>query len=112
MGERSIISPSSQTALPAMLCPPPRTDTSRLFCRAKLTACTTDSGELQRAMMAGRRSIMAFQICRASSYSASAGRSTVPWKSVLNWSIAAFGNCNMFASIFSAGTGPGGDLEV
>ena len=38
IGERSIISPPSQTALPAMLCPPPRTATSRSCARANRTA--------------------------------------------------------------------------
>jgi hypothetical protein len=67
IAERSIMRPSSQTALPAMLCPPPRIETSRLCLRANLTAWTTSLGDAQRAISAGLRSIMAFQICRASS---------------------------------------------
>ena len=65
--ERSITMPSSHMALPAMLCPPPRTETSRPLSRAKLTASTTSSVEVQRAMMPGLRSIIAFQIWRTSS---------------------------------------------
>ena len=52
-------------ALPAMLCPPPRT-ASRARCPcAKLTARTTSDVVAQRAMTAGRLSIIAFQIFRA-----------------------------------------------
>ena len=65
--DRSITSPSSQMALPAMLCPPPRTASSSPLSRAKLTARTTSGVAAQRAMTAGRLSIIAFQIFRASS---------------------------------------------
>ena len=43
IGDRSIIRPPSQSALPAMLWPPPRTATRRLLSRAKLTALTTSA---------------------------------------------------------------------
>ena len=39
IGDRSIMSPPSHTALPAMLCPPPRIDRRRPCSRAKSTAC-------------------------------------------------------------------------
>ena len=39
--ERSITIPSSHVALPAMLCPPPRTANKSPFSRAKFTARTT-----------------------------------------------------------------------
>ena len=65
--DRSTTSPSSQTALPAMLCPPPRTASTSPLSRAKPTARTTSAVAAQRAMTAGRLSIIAFQIVRASS---------------------------------------------
>jgi hypothetical protein len=64
MSERSISSPPSQTALPAMLWPPPRTATSRPCWVANFTHWTTSSAVLQRAISAGFRSIIAFQIAR------------------------------------------------
>ena len=39
ISDRSIITPSSQTAWPATACPPPRTETGRSRSRAKRTAC-------------------------------------------------------------------------
>ena len=60
--DRSIKSPPSQTALPAMLWPPPRTATSSSFSRAKLTAPMASAAPAQRTITPGRRSIMAFQI--------------------------------------------------
>ena len=41
MADRSIIKPPSQTAFPAMLCPPPRTATSRSCAAARRTASVT-----------------------------------------------------------------------
>ena len=67
IADKSIMNPSSLTALPAMLCPPPRTDVSSEFSRAKRTAVATSCASIQRAMRAGRRSTIAFQIVRASS---------------------------------------------
>ena len=67
IGDRSIISPPSQTALPVMLWPPPLTETSSRWSRAKRTAAMTSAGPAQRAINAGRRSIMPFQTLRASS---------------------------------------------
>ena len=43
ISERSMRRPPSQTALPAMLWPPPRTATSSFSSRASLTACMTSS---------------------------------------------------------------------
>ena len=59
--------PPSHRALPAMLWPPPLTASSRLCARANATACTTSAVPRQRAISAGRLSIIAFQIVRASS---------------------------------------------
>lgn len=59
--------PPSHTECPAMLCPPPRTATSRPLLRAKLTAATTSGVLVQRAISAGRRSMVPFQMRRASS---------------------------------------------
>jgi hypothetical protein len=56
--------PPSHEEKPAMLCPPPLTATTILFSRAKLTAWTTSLTPTQRAMTAGRRSNMPFQILR------------------------------------------------
>ena len=64
---RSITRPPLHTQLPGMLWPPPRTDTSRLLVRAKLTALITSETPAQRAMSAGRLSTLAFQTLRASS---------------------------------------------
>ena len=65
--DRSIRRPPSQTALPAMLWPPPRTATSSFSSRARLTALMTSAAPRQRTTRAGRRSIMPFQIVRAAS---------------------------------------------
>jgi len=71
--ERSIISPSSQTALPETWCPPPFTDNGRSFIRATSTAAITSAAPDARRIPVGSRSILAFQTCRASSYPSS------PW---------------------------------
>ena len=78
ISERSISRPPSQTALPAMLWPPPRTARRSFSSRANLTALMTSAAPRQRATKAGRRSIIAFQIVRAASYPSSPGRATVP----------------------------------
>jgi hypothetical protein len=67
ISERSIITPSSQTAWPATAWPPPRTEMTRSRSRAKRTAAVTSSAPAQRAISAGRRSIAPFQTRRASS---------------------------------------------
>ena len=67
IGDRSIISPPSQTALPVMLCPPPFTDTKSRWSRANRTADITSATPAQRAINAGRRSIIPFHTRRASS---------------------------------------------
>ena len=67
IGVRSIIRPPSQTAVPAMLWPPPRTASVSPLSRAKRTAWTTSLTSVQRTIIAGLRSIIAFQIVRASS---------------------------------------------
>jgi hypothetical protein len=52
-------------ALPAMLCPPPRIASGRRYSRPNSSARTTSAVVVQRAMSAGRLSIIAFQIWRA-----------------------------------------------
>ncbi len=59
--------PPSQVAFPATLWPPPRTATVRPSLRAKRIAAITSLAPVQRAINAGRRSIMPFQTPRASS---------------------------------------------
>src|SRR5215813_2896300 len=61
MCERSITSPSPQTAVPAQLCPPPRTATRSSCSRAKRNATTTSFLSAQNATKEGRRSIRPFQ---------------------------------------------------
>ena len=78
ISERSISRPPSQTALPAMLWPPPRTASRSFASRANLTVLTTSAALIQRATTAGRRSIIAFQIVRAASYPSSPGKARVP----------------------------------
>src|SRR5215472_14682277 len=60
----SIIRPPSQSAVPATLWPPPRTDNGTPFSRAKFTQATTSALPLTRAIRAGRFAIIAFQIVR------------------------------------------------
>ena len=62
--------PSSHTAVPATLWPPPRTAISRLRSRAKRTAAATSAAPVHRAINRGRRSAVPFHKARASSYSA------------------------------------------
>ena len=64
ISRRLTISPSSQTAVPAALCAPPRTDTSSRCLRAKSIAAMTSAAEAHRAIAEGRRSIPAFHTCR------------------------------------------------
>ena len=78
ISERSIKRPPSQTALPAMLWPPPRTARRSFASRASLTVLMTSAAPMHRATTAGRRSIMAFQIVRAASYPSSPGKARVP----------------------------------
>ncbi len=78
IGERSIIKPPSTTLRPAMLCPPPRTDTSSPARAASSSASTTWFVSRQRAISAGRLSTCPLWIRRACSYSASPGRSSSP----------------------------------
>jgi hypothetical protein len=54
-------------ALPAMLWPPPRTATGRRCSFAKASAASTSAVPLQRAISAGRRSIIAFHTILAAS---------------------------------------------
>ncbi len=67
MRERSITIPSSLTALPATLCPPPRIESTIPDSRAKLTASITSAVPIARTINAGLRSISPFQTARASS---------------------------------------------
>src|SRR5262245_53489322 len=77
-GERSITSPSPQTAVPAQLCPPPRTATRSSCSRAKRNATTTSFLSAQNATKEGRRSIRPFQTFRAASYLVSSGETSRP----------------------------------
>ena len=67
IGDRSTTSPPSQTDIPAMLWPPPRTATGSERSRAICTAAATSAALRQRAMIAGWRSIAPFHTRRASS---------------------------------------------
>src|SRR5512132_3996016 len=67
IAERSMTIPSSHTAVPATLWPPPRTAISRSRSRAKRTAVATSAAPLQRAITRGRRSTVPFHTARASS---------------------------------------------
>ena len=64
--DRSITNPPSQTQVPGKLWAPPRTDTSRVWSRAKVTALRTSATPTGRQIRPGRRSILAFQTWRAS----------------------------------------------
>jgi hypothetical protein len=64
--EKSIITPPEHSAVPAMLWPPPRTDSGNPLSRTKRTHATTSLLSRGRTTNAGRRSIMAFQIRHAS----------------------------------------------
>src|SRR6516225_11197593 len=57
----------SHTAVPATLCPPPRTAATSSCSWAKWTAATTSIVSEQSAMIAGRRSMRPFQTLRAAS---------------------------------------------
>ena len=83
--DMSSINPPSHTASPAMLWPPPFIDNATPCSRAKLTRATTSATPRQRAMSAGRRSIMAFQIERVSSYPGSLARISSPRRLSLNF---------------------------
>jgi hypothetical protein len=63
---RSIIRPSSTTEAPDMLCAPPRTVISRPLVAAKVTAAATSAADVHLAIIAGRRSMLAFHTRRAS----------------------------------------------
>lgn len=67
MRRRSMVRPPSLSAAPATLCPPPRTATSTPSATATASAARMSSGPSQRAIAAGRRSIIALKIVRASS---------------------------------------------
>src|SRR5207302_1976742 len=59
IGDRSIIRPPSHTALPVMLWPPPFTDTSMPWARAKRTAAMTSATPALIARCAGVADVMA-----------------------------------------------------
>jgi hypothetical protein len=65
IGERSMTRPSSTEAVPATLCPPPRTASASPWSRAKASAPATAALSAQRTIAAGRLSIMPFQSRRA-----------------------------------------------
>ena len=60
--ERSITKPSSQSARPPTLCPPPRIAVTRLFARPKWTAAITSATPEHRAITFGCLLTLAFQI--------------------------------------------------
>ena len=60
IADRSMTIPSSHTAVPATLWPPPRTAISRSCSRAKRTAAATSPVPLHRAMSRGYRSMAPF----------------------------------------------------
>jgi hypothetical protein len=64
---RSITIPSSQVLSPAKLWPPQRIATTSPCSRATLTAAATSAVLAQRAITAGRRSIVPLKTWRASS---------------------------------------------
>ena len=70
--------PSSHVALPATLWAPPRTATDSPSLRANVTAVMTSTAPRQRAITAGRLSMIAFQTRLASSYAASPARIRAP----------------------------------
>ena len=59
--------PSSQMLIPATLWPPERTAATSPWSRARLTAATTSPVLAQRAITAGRLSIIPLKTLRASS---------------------------------------------
>jgi hypothetical protein len=67
MAERSMTIPSSQTAVPATLWPPPRIAISKSRSRAKRMAATTSAVPVHRAIRQGRRSTVPFHTARATS---------------------------------------------
>ncbi len=67
ISDRSMTMPSSHVALPATLWAPPRTAMDSPSSRANVTAAMTSTAPRQRAITAGRLSIIAFQTRRASS---------------------------------------------
>jgi hypothetical protein len=67
IGPQSMTTPSSQEEKPGVECPPPRTATWTSCSRAKASATFTSLAEVQRAMTAGRLSIIPLNSARASS---------------------------------------------
>ena len=65
MPVRSTTTPS-QSAVPATLCPPERTETGSPASRANVTAAMTSAAPLQRTTSSGFRSIIPFQMRQAS----------------------------------------------
>ncbi len=112
---RSITSPSSQSARPATPWPPPRTAISSPASRPKRTAATTSAVEAHCAISAGRRSIIALNSARASSYAASPGSSSVPanpsrkrWKAVASSRPITPPSSRLAAPARGTGTPPAG----
>ena len=91
---RSMVRPPSDMALPATLWPPQRTLGGRPCSRATVTAATTSEVLVQRRMRPGRRSIMAFQIVRARSYSAWSGPMMSPLNCPASCSAIISRNCS------------------
>src|SRR5215204_3440690 len=112
MSDRSITMPSSQSAWPAMACPPPRTAVSRSCSRAKRTAAITSATPRHRAMSAGRRSMWPFQILRVSSYVGSSGRTSSPRKPASSASSVAVSSAVIPASLGLGQESQVADLQV
>src|ERR1700674_4554974 len=81
---RSSIKPPSQTANPAKLWPPPRTEISRDWSVPNLIAAATSCGVVHRAITAGRRLMAPLKTERALLYSGSSGVITFPVNSARN----------------------------
>ena len=67
IGLRSMTIPPSLVPYPGALCPPPRTDTTKPCSTANASARWTSATPRQRAIRAGRRSMLPFHTRRAAS---------------------------------------------
>ena len=73
-----MVSPPSTRAVPATLCPPPRTESGSPVSRANWTAATTSAVPVGRTTSAGVLSIIPFHGRVAAANPSSLGRSTGP----------------------------------
>jgi hypothetical protein len=91
---KSSIRLPSPTASPEMLWPPPLIDTSISRERPKSMHATTSATPAQRTIAAGRRSIIAFQTERDSSYASLPGSSSGPRRRARSSSASFESNAN------------------